>query len=97
MDRFKDPMEVNKRFSDDSMLINPAFFESLVETATKYKTLTNYLFGKAELNRENKLSIYINVSDILYALEPDSAAWKESALKGDLFPNIEPIEDEKNE
>lgn len=45
------------------------WFETLIESRTKYIALVNYLLGKAELRKDGTLSIYTSVADILCALE----------------------------
>lgn len=62
-------MENRIEFEGERVCISQEWYESLIEFRTKYITLTNFLFQKAEIGSSGKLSIYTNVADILLALE----------------------------
>lgn len=62
-------MEKHIEYDGEKVCIDQEWYESLIEFRTKYITLTNYLLSEARLGSDGKLSIYINVADILCALE----------------------------
>lgn len=64
-----------KQWDESSMVSIPVeWFDTLLTARNKYLVLLNFLFERAELNRDDGISIYCpNVAELLRALEPGRA------------------------